>query len=223
MGTSVESEVARILLTVKAVEVNTKTLFVYTSGIQSPIYCDLRVLMGYPRERARIVDLMIEKIGETCGFEGVDVIAGVATSGIPWATLIAEKLGKRLAYVREEQKQHGKRRQVEGRVSPGDVTVVIEDHISTGGSAIAAVVEALREPEHDADVSYCFSILTYDLPQADKSFRRANLESIPLCKIGTLLETATSGGAISSEEAGAVVSWLRQQPAEATRVYPMHP
>ena len=221
MGTTRTEQVARILLDAKAVDINDKELFVYTSGIKSPIYCDLRVLMNHPELRRKIVDFLIDAVDEACGIGRVDVIAGVATSGVPWAAWMADKLGKRMAYVRELPRQHGKKRQVEGRVSPGEVAVVIEDHISTGGS-LMAVVDALRR-QCEAVVDHCFSTFTYKLPQATERFRQGNLESTSLCDIETLLDVATSTNTITQGASGAVVGWLSQQAGEAVRVYPVHP
>ena len=220
MGTATAIRVAKILLDVKAVGINDIEPFTYTSGIKSPIYCDLRVLVDYPKERAEIEDLLIDRMQETCDLKEVDLIVGVALSGIPWAYGMAGKLDMRMAYVRELPKEHGKKRQVEGRVVPGDVAVVIEDHISTGGSLVA-VVDALRDC--GAKVHHSLSIFTYKLPQATEIFRQGNLKSTSLCDIKTLLDVATSTNTITQGASGVVVGWLNEQAGEAVRVYPMHP
>ena len=94
-------EVARVLLGEGAVAINIAQPFVYASGIISPIYCDLRLLMGAPRQRERIVELLVARILGSCGVSAVDVVAGVATAGIPWAAWVAGGLNKPMAYVRE--------------------------------------------------------------------------------------------------------------------------
>ena len=204
-----EEEVAEILLR-SAVAINSKELFTYTSGIRSPIYCDLRVLIDSPEQRSRIVDLLCESISRECDVSEVDVVAGVATSGVPWAAWVAERLDKRMAYVRESRKEHGKGKRVEGRVSGGDVVIVIEDHISTGGSAIAAV-ETLKE-DSGAEVNNCFSIFTYDLPQAKHAFRQSNVKPVSLCTVETLLQLGTRRGKLSQDDAKAVGGWLASNP-----------
>jgi orotate phosphoribosyltransferase len=200
----VEEEVAEILLQA-AVAINSKELFTYTSGIRSPIYCDLRVLIDSPEQRSRIVDLLCESISRECDVSEVDVVAGVATSGVPWAAWVAERLDKRMAYVRESRKEHGKGQKVEGRVSARDVAIVIEDHISTGGSAIEAA-KTLKE-DLRAKVDHCFSIFTYDLPQAKQAFRENSVEPFSLCTVETLLQLGTRKGKLSQDDAKAVRDW----------------
>lgn len=208
-------EVARILLAEGAVSINAAHPFVYASGIVSPIYCDLRLLMGRPQQRERIVELLAARVLGACDVAALDVIAGVVTAGVPWAAWLANRLSKPMAYVREAPKGHGKGQQVEGGVTPGQVAVVIEDLTSTGGSALNAV-EALRGI--GAWVDHCFSIFTYELPQARDGFRGAGVELAYLCGISTLLEVATSSGQITGEEAHAVQAWLSAGPTAGSGV-----
>lgn len=201
-------EVAGILLAEGAVSINAAHPFVYASGIVSPIYCDLRLLMGRPQRRERIVELLSARVLGACDVAALDVIAGVVTAGVPWAAWLASRLNRPMAYVREATKGHGKRQQVEGGVTPGQVAIVVEDLTSTGGSALTAV-EALRGI--GARVGHCFSIFTYELPQARDGFRGARVELVCLCGISTLLEVATSSGQITGEEAHAVREWLSEK------------
>ena len=213
-------EVARILLDKGAVAINASQPFVYASGIISPIYCDLRLLMGCLQQRERIVELLVTRVLGACDVDALDVIAGVATAGVPWAAWVAGQMGKPLAYVREVAKGHGKGQQVEGGVAPGQMAIVVEDLTSTGGSALNAV-EALRGL--GARVNHCFSIFTYELPQARDAFQRAGVGLVSLCGISTLLEVAISSGQITGEEAQAVREWLGKGPRVASRVDPVNP
>ena len=214
------AEVARILLDVHAVAINTVNPYVYASGTISPIYCDLRLLMSTPRERLRIVDLLVGAISETVASEEVDVIAGVATAGISWAAWVAEALRKPMAYVRVAPKEHGKQQRIEGTVTAGQRTVVLEDLTSTGASAISTA-QALREVGATAD--YCFSVFTYGFKRATQAFADAKIKLVTLCGISTLLEVASSRGDITREEEEAVREWLRRGPVIATRVDAEHP
>ena len=200
-------EVAGILLEQGAVAINAAQPFVYASGILSPIYCDLRLLMRAPQRRERVVELLAATIEEAHDIASLDVVAGVATAGIPWAAWIAGRLGKPLAYVRDAAKGHGKGQQVEGGVAPGQVAVVVEDLTSTGGSALSAV-KALRGIGARAD--HCFSIFTYESAQAQDNFQRAGVELASLCGISTLLEVATSSKQITGEDERAVREWLQK-------------
>ncbi len=205
--TSLAREVAGILLSQGAVSINAAHPFVYASGATGPIYCDLRLLMAYPTLRERITELLVARIGGTCPVEALDVVAGVATAGIPWAAWVADRLNKPLAYVRDAPKGHGKGQQVEGGVAPGQVSIVIEDLTNLGGSALTAVA-ALREVGATAD--HCFSILTYEFPQAAEAFRAAGAQLSSLCGLSALLEEATASGQIDSEAEQAVRAWWRK-------------
>ncbi len=210
-------EVAGLLLAQGAVSINAAHPFVYASGIISPIYCDLRLLMASLQRRQRIVELLAESIQETCAKGLLDVVAGVATAGIPWAAWVADRLSKPMAYVRDAPKGHGKGQQVEGGVTPGQAAIVLEDLTSTGGSALTAA-EALREV--GARVDHCFSIFTYELPQTGEAFRAAGVKLVSLCGISTLLEVAMASGQIDGEGQRAVREWLQKGPTAAQRVEP---
>jgi len=212
--------VATILLDDGAVSINTERPFVFTSGIVSPIYCDLRLLMTAPQHRERIVELLVERILESYRDSGLDVIAGVATAGIPWAAWVAAKMNKAMVYVRDAAKGHGKGQQVEGGVSGGQVAVVLEDLTSSGGSALNAT-EVLRTM--GARVDHCYSIYTYGFPLAREAYNRARVELVSLCKVSTLLEVAAADGRINRGQERAVREWLASGPLTASRVDQANP
>lgn len=198
---------AGILLAQGAVSINTVQPFVYASGATGPIYCDLRLLMALPKDRARITELLVALIRDTCSGKELDVVAGVATAGIPWAAWVADKLNKPMAYVRDAPKEHGKGQQVEGGVLPGQVSIVVEDLTNLGGSLLAAV-EGLRAV--DAKVDHCFSIFTYEFPQALEAARKAGVALASLCGMSTLLAVATSDGRIDAEGEQIVRRWWKK-------------
>lgn len=205
---SVAAEVADILLGEGAVLINSKEPFVYASGVISPIYCDMRLLMRSPVSRRRIVELLAERISERRGDDVIDVVAGVATAGIPWASWLAELMGKPMAYVRDAPKGHGRQQQVEGGVESGRSAIVVEDLTSTGASALTAV-EGLRQI--GASVDRCVSIFTYDFPRSREAFQAAGVEQISLCDVSTLLDVATGNDRITGEAEQAVREWLAVQ------------
>ncbi|MFC1935951.1 orotate phosphoribosyltransferase [Chloroflexota bacterium] len=176
--------------------------------------------MGSLQQRGRIVELLVARITGARYVATLDVIAGVATAGVPWAAWVADRLGKPMAYVREAVKGHGKRKQVEGGVAPGQMAIVVEDLTSTGGSTLNAA-QALRQLGARAD--HCFSIFTYDLPQVRDAFYRAGVELVSLCGISTLLEVATTSGQITGEEAFAVREWLEKGAMAASQVDKANP
>ncbi|MBU0615055.1 MAG: orotate phosphoribosyltransferase [Nanoarchaeota archaeon] len=176
-----EKEIADILLRSGAVSVNVKKPFRYASGILSPIYCDNRVLISEPENREIIVGYFVDLVKDY----DVDVIAGTATAGIPWAAWVADRLKKPMVFVRKEAKSHGKGKQIEGVIKKGQTVVVIEDLISTGGSSFAAV-EALRAV--GAKVLSVIAIFTYEMASADELFSKGKCEVKALTKISALVD-----------------------------------
>ncbi|HPS96354.1 MAG TPA: orotate phosphoribosyltransferase, partial [Bacteroidales bacterium] len=143
---SIEKIVARQLLEIKAVRLNTDKPFTWASGWKSPIYCDNRKILSYPKAR-EIIFKNLAKIIEQ-NYKNVDVIAGVATGAIAWGVLVAEVLGKPFVYVRPKPKDHGTGAQVEGDLPAGASVVVVEDLISTGASSLSAVDALQNEGAH---------------------------------------------------------------------------
>ena len=159
---------AKFLLQIKAIKLNPANPFTWASGLKSPIYCDNRITLSYPQIRTFIR----EAFSKTCveKFGKPDIIAGVATGGIPQGALVAQDLGLPFCYVRSEAKSHGLNNQVEGIVTEGASVVVIEDLVSTGKSSLAAV-EALRAK--GAVVKGMMAIFTYGLDVAAEAFKKA--------------------------------------------------
>ena len=151
-------EIAKKLLEIKAVVItNEDNLFTWASGIKSPIYCDNRLIMAYPKFRKYVAAEFAKRINGLD--ENIDVIVGTATAGIPHAAWIADIMDKPMAYVRSSSKAHGKKNQIEGIVSKGQKVVVVEDLLSTGGSALNAV-DALKEV--GVEVVKVYSIFNYN-------------------------------------------------------------
>lgn len=187
---------AALLLRTGAVQIAVREPFTWTSGIKAPIYCDVRKLYGHPPERTRIVDTLTEAAHSLPIFpEG---IAGTATAAIGWAALVAAQLELPFAYVRPAAKEHGTRKRVEGDLPRGKKILVIEDLLSTAGSAVATVA-ALRE-ECAADVSDVIAIFSYELPAAFANARRHRLRLHPLATRTDLLAAAREGGVLSMQD-----------------------
>ena len=197
--------VAEILLRTGAVTINTAEWFVYTSGVKSPIYCDMRWLISFTEERSEIVHYLTCKLADEVPIDDIDVIAGVATSGIPYAAWIADRLGKPMVYVRESSKAHGRGRQIEGKLIKDQRVLVVEDLITTGGSAIRTA-GALRSV--GVSVTHCLAIFDYGLTHVPKAFQDAKISAITLCTLRDLLQSAHLGGKLSDGERGVVESWL---------------
>lgn len=198
-------EVARALLDIEAVVIGCKASYTYSSGIASPMYTDLRLLMSFPEERQLVLDYLLQRIGDVRAFHTIDVVAGVATAGIPYAAWVAAGMSKPLVYVRESAKRHGKQQQVEGRVVRGQNVIIIEDLISTGASALNCAA-ALRDV--GAEVDDCFAVFSYELPIAVEAFTRARVNAWTLITVSTLLDVARSSGYIQMSQYETVTKWL---------------
>jgi orotate phosphoribosyltransferase len=192
---TVSLQTAEYLLGIKAVKLSPRDLFTWASGIKSPIYCDNRVTLSFPALRTFIKENFVNAIAEN--FEKPDLIAGVATGGIPQGTLIAEELSLPFVYVRTSKKDHGLTNLIEGRVDPGQKVVVVEDLISTGSSSLEAV-RALQEA--GCIVIGMLAIFTYNLPVAVSRFTEAGCTLITLTDYEILIDKALKTGYINEDD-----------------------
>lgn len=203
-------QVAKLLLEIKAVKLSPDQPFRWASGWNSPIYCDNRISLSYPKVRTFIRQQLANVIGARLG--EVDIIAGVATAGIPQGALVAEALGLPFIYVRSSAKEHGMGNQIEGVVQPGARVVLIEDLISTGGSSLKAA-EAVKAA--GMQVRAIVSVFTYGFPQAEANFKAAKVESISLTDYSTLLQVAQENNYIAESDLQKLNAW-RETPESWT-------
>lgn len=188
-------QVAAKLLEIGAVFLRPDDLFTWASGIKSPIYCDNRVSLSFPEVRNLIKESFVDLIREN--YSNLDAVAGVATAGIPHASLIADVMNLPMVYVRSSSKDHGRTNQIEGKLEPGSKVVVVEDLISTGGSSLKAV-EALREA--GVEVLGLVAIFTYNLSKAQEAFKQANVDYKTLSNYDVLVDYALQSGQIKQAD-----------------------
>lgn len=201
---NVEQSIAKDLLEIEAVFLNPSDPFTWASGIKSPIYCDNRITMSYPKVRKEIAKGLARKIKEA--FPEVQVIAGTATAGIPHAAWVAEILDLPMVYIRSKAKDHGKGNQIEGRIVEGQKMVVIEDLISTGGSVLEAAEAAKRE---GADILGVAAIFTYELPKGKANFEKAEIPLMTLTNYSVLIEAALEDRYIDEQELTLLKEWKK--------------
>ena len=146
---------AEILLNLGCVNFSPKKQFKLTSGKSSPVYCDCRRLISFPKERKKLIKYAIQKIKNSKKFNKINNIAGGESAGIPFATLIAEKLRYPMIYIRKEKKKFGRTSQIEGLIKKNDKILLVEDLMTDGGSKIN-FVEAINEV--NAEVKAIFVI-----------------------------------------------------------------
>lgn len=195
-------QVAKSLLEIGSVKLAPEEPFTWASGMLSPVYCDNRLTISYPSVRKLVCD-GFRQLVETSGLTP-EVVAGTATAGIPHAAWLADRLDLPMVYVRSEPKTHGRRNQIEGVAEPGKRTVVVEDVVSTGRSAVGAV-EALRSAE--LNVQAVLSIFSYDLPASRASFGRIGVKSLSITNLPTLVQVASELGLLESAQLEAVQRW----------------
>ena len=189
-----EKEIAKELLSIGAVFLRPEQPFTWASGIQSPIYCDNRLTLSAPQVREKIENGLATLIREH--FPECQMLMGTSTAGIAHAAITAHLLGLPMGYVRSEAKSHGRGSRIEGRMDKGTKVVVVEDLISTGGSAID-VVEALRA--EGAEVLGIVSIFTYGIGRGLEKIRLAGTVNYSLSNLDALVEVAVSEGYIAPE------------------------
>ncbi|HET6184924.1 MAG TPA: orotate phosphoribosyltransferase [Acetobacteraceae bacterium] len=177
---------ARILLEIGAINFRPEEPYTFTSGWKSPVYIDCRRIIYFPRARAKICELGVEKVQRHIGFETIEAVAGGETAGIPFAAWMAERMGVPMAYVRKEPKGFGRNAQIEGDVPVGKRTLLVED-LTTDGQSKVRFVHALREA--GAVCNHTFVVFFYGVfPGAFHTLRDMDIALHHLCTWWDVLE-----------------------------------
>ena len=199
-------KIAEFLLQIKAIKLQPDQPFSWASGWKSPIYCDNRIALSYPKERTFIRQSLVRMVEEKFGRP--DVIAGVATAAIAQGALVAEAMGLPFIYVRSSPKDHGMENLVDGELKAGQSVVVIEDLISTGKSSLKAV-KAIRDA--GCKVSGLVSVFTYGFNMAVQNFKNEECPVYSLCDYDTLIEKALETNYITGKDLKTLRLW-REMP-----------
>ena len=195
-------KVAEFLLQIKAIKLQPNDPFTWASGWNSPIYCDNRKILSYPKIRTYIRQQFVEMIVDTYGKP--DVIAGVATGGIAIGALVAEEMGVPFVYVRSSTKGHGLQNKVEGVLDSNQNVVIVEDLVSSGKSSLDAL-EAIREI--GCKVKGMAAIFTYGFGIAQDNFKGANCKLATLSDYTCLLKQATASNYINENDISSLKEW----------------
>ncbi|MDY0102966.1 MAG: orotate phosphoribosyltransferase [Lentimicrobium sp.] len=203
---SLAQDTAEFLLQIKAIKLDAGNPFTWSSGIKSPIYCDNRKVLSYPKIRTFVRQEFVKLINEEFG--DIDLIAGVATGAIAHGVLVAQDLGLPFVYVRSSKKEHGLTNLIEGVAESGQSVVVVEDLVSTGQSSLAAV-KALREA--GCIVKGMVAIFTYGLEAATENFKAENCPLFTLTNYDELIKYAHDKTYIKETDLQSLIQW-RQNP-----------
>lgn len=199
--------IAEKLLQIKAIKLSIDKPFTWASGWKSPIYCDNRKILSFPFVRDYIKSEMCNVIFQS--FENAEIIAGVATAGIPWGAMAADQLKLPYIYVRPKPKEHGLGNQIEGFYEAGKRVVVVEDLVSTGKSSLQ-VVDVLKNAA--LEVEGMVSIFNYGFDEAKNAFEKCNLTLKSLTDYNSLIELAISQKSINESDQESLNNW-RKDPA----------
>ena len=201
-------EIAKALVDIEAIKINPSKPFTWASGWSSPIYCDNRLSLSYPETRSLVKESLTKMIREK--FPQAEVIAGVATAGIPQGAMVADALGLPFIYVRSKSKSHGLENKIEGKITKGARVVLIEDLISTGGSSLQAA-DAIRAA--GMEVLGMAAIFTYGFGISEENFEKHNVELWHLSDYNTLINLMIENGTIAHEHQATLESW-RSNPTQ---------
>ncbi len=203
-------QVARGLLSISAVFLRPQEPFTWASGIKSPIYCDNRLILTAPEVRTLVENAIADTVKRE--FPEAEVLMGTATAGIAHAAIAAHLLGIPMGYVRSGSKDHGRKNQIEGRLEKGQKVVVIEDLISTAGSALDAV-EALRTA--GAEVLGIVSIFTYGMKKGLERLADAGVRNVSLTDLDTIAREGADAGYIAETDVARLLAF-RDDPSDET-------
>jgi orotate phosphoribosyltransferase len=196
-------KIAKLLLSLDAVTISPKKPYRYSSGILSPVYSDMRLLISHPKERKVVINEMAQLIKDL----GVpDVVAGTATAGIPHAAYVSEKLDIPMVYVRGKAKDHGKQSQIEGLFKKGQRAIIIEDLISTAGSSLETL-RALKEA--GGKIKHIVAIYNYTLPISKTNVKKAGVTLHTLTTFPEVVDMAVKIGKIKEKDKELVLEWLK--------------
>lgn len=197
---------ARMLLEIKAVHFNAAEPFILASGKPSPTYIDCRTPISYPRIRSTLMDFLAVTVMREAGFEAFDNVAGGETAGIPFAALVAERLGLPMSYVRKKPKGYGRNARIEGRMREGDRVLLVEDLTTDGGSKLS-FVDAIRET--GATCAHTAVIFYYGIfPETEKTLGDHGVRLHSLCTWWDVLAEARASDAFDTATLSEVEAFL---------------
>lgn len=195
-------DASRALLSIGAVFLRPDEPFIWASGIRSPIYCDNRLILSAPEVRSNVEQALADMIRRE--FPGVEALMGTATAGIAHAAIAAHILGLPMGYVRSSAKDHGRQKRIDGRLSPWERVVVVEDLISTGGSALDSV-EALREA--GAEVLGVAALFTYGMAKGIEGMAAHGVRAVCLTDFDAVVAAAVEDGKIPASYVPALLAF----------------
>ncbi len=198
--------VAEHLIGIRAVHCNLETPFVFTSGMLSPVYVDIRRLISFPAERREVMDFAARMVETEIGLGAFDVVAGGETAGIPYAAWLAERFDRPMVYVRKQPKAFGRMSQIEGKLDEGQRVLLVEDLITDGGSKFG-FIRGIRQA--GATVGHIVAIFEYGtIPETRPALAAEGVALHSLTTWATLLDVARTTGYFTAEQVAEIRRYL---------------
>ncbi len=188
----------------KALKIGNYTL---SSGKKSPYYVDLRQSISNPIAMDWIANALVRIVANEIGKSKVDKIMGVPTAGVPFATLVSQKLAIPMLYYRKERKEHGVRKKIEGDMERNDRIVMIDDLITTGQSVIEAAGAAREQGGIVSEL-----VVLLDREQGGKDYLRAqSIEPHVLFNISEAFDWLREVELLSAEDYQTIMAYVSSE------------
>jgi orotate phosphoribosyltransferase len=181
--------------------------YILTSGKKSPYYIDLRQTISSPITMDWIANSLTRIVVNEIGISRIDKILGVPTAGVPFATVVSQKLGIPLIYYRQARKEHGVRKKVEGILDRNDRVLIVDDLITTGDS----VIEAAEVVRDQGGVVNEMVVLLDREQGGEENLRKSRIEPHLLFKISDAMNWLHSVHLISDDIYRALTSYLEEE------------
>ncbi len=202
----ISSLTANILIKTKCVDISLKKQFLLTSGKKSPIYCDCRRLISFPKEREKIINFAIQKIKNERKFSNIKNIAGGESAGIPFASFISQKMNLPLCYIRKEKKKFGKNSQIEGIIKPNENVLLVEDLMTDGGSKVKFIESILKAK---AKINMIFVVFNYGINLDYFEIKKKKIKVLHLATWQDILNEYSNLKKISDKDKKKIESFLK--------------
>ena len=205
MSNSVSSIAAEILIDLKCINFSPKKQFKLTSGKKSPIYCDCRRIISFPKERKKLIKLAVTKLKKNTSFHKISNIAGGESAGIPFASFLASNLNLPMTYIRKEKKKFGKNSQIEGLMQKKDNVLLVEDLMTDGGSKLK-FLEAIDK--FGASILGILVIFNYGVVNEFYTFKKKKIELTFLTNWKYVIDVAIKKKILNSKEVKIIENFL---------------
>lgn len=215
-STQYADQVAKIILDAEAFMLTPKKPFKLTSGLFSPFYIDCRKIISHAKGRKQVGDFLADAITQTIKGK-FDIVAGGVTAGVPFATMVAERLEMPLVYIRPEPKAHGKGQQIEGGDVSGKRVLLIEDLVTKGSSQVK-FAEAIRTA--GGTLTHASVVFSRANDATLKELKDIGIDLIYLCHFNDLLKFVESSGTYADADVAEAKAFLANPEAWSAKNQP---